>query len=120
MRLIWVALAHRFATSVSVLLPFFNLGDASELEALLEAAGFIDVTITARAYNVREPRSPQIIAPILASVGGCVPAVSTMGPDERAAVARAVEGDIGRALQTYVDGDEQVYRTAAHIALGRK
>lgn len=119
-QLIWEALAHRFATSVSILLPFFNLGDASELEALLEAARFTDVTITARAYTVREPRSPQIIAPILESVGGCVPAVSIMGPDERAAVARAVEGDIGRALQTYVEGDEQVYQTAAHIALGRK
>jgi SAM-dependent methyltransferase len=119
-QLIWEALAHRFATSVSVLLPFFNLGDASELEALLEAAGFTDVTITARSYNVREPRSAQIIAPILASVGGCVPVVRIMGPDERAAMAHAIECDIGRALQTYVEGDEQVYQTAAHIAMGRK
>jgi hypothetical protein len=118
--LIWESIARHLNTTTATLLPSFNLGDAGELRALLESAGFAEVTVIARSYTVREPRSPQFIARSLASVAGIVPAYAAMGMDERSALAQAVEDEIGPALQAYVEGDDQLYPLSVHIGLGRK
>ena len=119
-QLIWEAIARHLSTTTATLLPSFTLGDAGELRALLESAGFADVTVIARSYTVREPRSPQLIARLLASAAGLVPAYAAMGTEEQAALAQAVEREIDPALQNYIEGDEQLYPMSAHIALARK
>jgi ubiquinone/menaquinone biosynthesis C-methylase UbiE len=119
-RLLWEAIARHLHTTTATLLPSFNLGDASELRALLESAGFVDVTVIARSHTVREPRSAQLVARSLAGVTGIVPAYAAMGMAERSALAQAVQNEIGSALQAYVEGDEQLYPLSVHIGLGRK
>jgi ubiquinone/menaquinone biosynthesis C-methylase UbiE len=119
-RLIYEALARHMNTTPATLLPSFALGDAEELRALLDSAGFAEVTVTPRAYTVREPLGPQLIAPILAGLAGLVPAVAAMGTEERAALAQAIEGEIAPALQKYIEGDERLYPLSVHIALARK
>jgi ubiquinone/menaquinone biosynthesis C-methylase UbiE len=119
-QLIWEAMARHLNTTTASLLPSFTLGDAEELRGLLESAGFVDVTVRARPYTVREPRSPQLIARLLASAAGLVPAYAALGTEKRAALAQAIEGEIGAALENYVEGEEQLYPMSAHIALARK
>jgi len=119
-QLIWETIARHLNTTTATLLPSFTLGEAGELCALLESAGFADVIVTARSYTVREPRSPQLIARLLASVAGMVPAYAALGTEERTALAQTIEREIGLALQNYVEGDEQLYPLSTHIGLARK
>jgi SAM-dependent methyltransferase len=119
-QLIWEAIARHLNTTTAILLPSFTLGDVGELHALLEPAGFADPTVTARSCTVREPRSPQLIARLLGSAAGVVPACAALGTAERAALAQAVEREVGPALQPYVEGDEQLYPMSAHVAVARK
>jgi len=119
-QMIWETIARHLNTAVAILVPSFSLGDAGELRTLLESAGFADATVTARSHTVREPRSPQLVAQFLAGVAGLVPAYAAMGAEERAAVAQAVEREIGPALQNYIEGDEQLSPLSAHIGLARK
>lgn len=119
-QLIWGTIARELNTSISALTPAMSLGDAGELGGLLEAAGLADVTIVGRSHVVREPRNPQLIARIFASIASVVPAVGAMGTEERAAVAETVEREVGPALQNYVEGDEQLYPMSAHVALAYK
>lgn len=119
-QLIWGTIARHLNTPMAVLTPAMSLGDAGELCALLESAGFAEVTVVARSYTVREPRTPQLIARMLPSIAAVVPAFAAMGAEERAALAQAVENEIGPALAGYVEGEEQLYPMSTHIALARK
>jgi hypothetical protein len=107
-------------TATAILLPSFTLDDAGELRALHKAAGFADVTVTARSCTVREPRRPQLISRLLESAAGLVPDYAALGTEERAALAQAIERPIGPALQLYVEGDEQLYPMSAHVVVARK
>ena len=119
-QVIWEAIARHLNTTPAVLARQFSLGDAGELRALLESAGFADVTIVARSYTVRQPRNPQLIAQTLASLTAVLPALASFSEEERSAVAEAVEVEIGPARQAYVEGDEELYPTAFHIASAHK
>jgi len=119
-QVMWEAIARHLNTTTAILLPSFTLGDAGELCGLLAAAGFTDVTVTPRSYTVREPRNPELIARLLGSVAGLVPAYAALGPDERAALAQAVEREIDPLLEHYVEGNEQLYPMSAHVAVARK
>ena len=119
-RLLWEAIARHLNTTTATLLPSFNLGDADQLQALLESAGLTEVTVIARSHTVREPRHPQLVARSLAGVGGMLPAYAALGAEEQAAVAQAIQDDVGPALGAYVEGDEQLYPLSIHIGLGRK
>lgn len=83
---------------MAVLARQFSLGDAGALRALLRSAGFTDGTITVRSYTVRQPRNPQVIAQILASVTGFMPTLAALNMEERSALAQAVEHEIGPAV----------------------
>jgi len=119
-QLIWGTLAHHLNTTIAVLTPAMSLGDAGELRALLEAAGFADVTVVARSYTVREPYTPQLIARVFPSVAAVVPTFSAMSNEERAALAQKVQTEIDPALAKYVEGGEQLYPMSTHIAMARK
>jgi ubiquinone/menaquinone biosynthesis C-methylase UbiE len=119
-QIIWEAMARHLNTTVSAINPAVSLGDADELRALMESAGFAALTIAACSYTVRQPHNPQKIAQILASVTGCLPALAALSMEERASLAEAVEREIGPAFQKYLDGDEELYPMSAHIALARR
>jgi ubiquinone/menaquinone biosynthesis C-methylase UbiE len=119
-QIIWGAIARHLNTTVSAINPALSLGDAGELRALLESAGFSEVAIVARSHTVRQPRNPQLITQILASVSGFLPSLAALTKEERAALAQEVENEIAPAFQKYVEGDEELYPISAHIALARK
>lgn len=119
-QLIWGTMARHLNTSIAVLTPAMSLGDAGELRALLEGAGFSDITVTARSHTVREPYTPQLIARILPAVAGVLPAVAAMGTEERDTLAQVVQSELDPELAKYVEGNEQLYPMSAHIAMARK
>lgn len=119
-QIIWEAIARHLNTTVTAINPAVSLGDAVELCALLESAGFSGVTIDVCSYTVRQPASPSNVAQILASLGSMVPDLAALNTEERAEMARAVEAEIAPALQKYLDGDVELRPVSAHIALARK
>ncbi len=119
-RLIWESVSCHLNAPVSALVPSFNLGDAGELQALLEAAGYVDVAVSTHDHTVREPHNPQLISQILAGAAAFLPAVAAMKSDEREAVAASIQQAISPELEQFMDGDEQVYTRSAHIAQARK
>lgn len=119
-QIIWEAIARHLNTTPTALARQFSLGDAGELRALLESAGFADVTIVARCCTVRQPRNPHLIAQTLAGLRSVLPALASFSEGEGSTLAEAVELEIGPALQQYVEGDEELYPIAFHIALARK
>jgi len=119
--LIWGTIARHLNTTPEMLTPAFSLGSAEDLRRLLESAGFADVALFSCSGIVREPRNPQLITSILASLpGSVVPAFATMGMEERNSLAQAVESEIGLELQNYVEGDEQLYPMSFQVALAYK
>jgi ubiquinone/menaquinone biosynthesis C-methylase UbiE len=119
-KIIWEAIARHLNTTVTAINPAVSLGDAVELRALLESAGFSNVIIHVCSYTVRQPASPNNVAQILASVGSMNPGLAALNTEERAELARAVEAEIAPALQKYLDGDVELRPLSAHIALARK
>jgi ubiquinone/menaquinone biosynthesis C-methylase UbiE len=118
-QLIWGTLARHLNTTISAINSAMSLGDAGELHALLETAGFSGVTVVARSYTVREPYTPRLMARILTAVSW-LPAIAAMTSEERDALADAIQDEIDPVLANYVEGDEQLYPMSAHIALARK
>ncbi len=119
--LIWGTIARHLNTTPEMLTPAFSLANGEEFRRLLESAGFADVALFSRSGIVREPRNPQLIAGIMASLPSSVaPAFAAMGMEERTALAQAVESEIGPELQNYVEGDEQLYPMSVQIALAYK
>ena len=119
--LIWGTIARHLNTTPEMLTPAFSLGNAEVFRSLLESAGFADVALFSRSGIVREPRNPQIIAGMLASLpSNVVPAFAAIGMEERTRLAHAVESEIGPELQNYVERDEQLYPMSVQIALAYK
>jgi SAM-dependent methyltransferase len=119
--LVWGTIARHLNTTPEMLTPAFSLGNAETFRSLLESAGFADVALFSRSCVVREPRNPQLIAGIFASLpSSVVPALVAMGMEERNNLAQAVESEIGPGLQKYVEGDEQLYPMSVQVALAYK
>lgn len=118
--IIWGTIARHLDTPLTTLNPAFALGDTDEVRALLEGAGFSDVMVTPRSYTIRQPRNPNLISQIFTSVSGFLPKLAAMDEEQRAALAQAVEGEIGAAQQKYIEEEEELYPTTAQIFLARK
>lgn len=117
---VWGTIAHLLDTPLEAINPAFTLGDVEELRALLEEAGFSEVTTNARSYTIRQPHNPNLVAGIFSSCAGVLPKFAEMGEEERTALTQAAEAEINPARQKYIEGDEELYPTTAIIALARK
>ena len=119
--LLWGSIARHLKTTPEKLTPAWSLGNAEVFRNLLESGGFADVALFSCSGIVREPRNPQLIAVMLASLpSNVVPAFATMGREERNSLAHAVEREIGPGLQRYAEGDEQLYPMSFQVAMAYK
>lgn len=119
-KIIWESIARHLNTTVETINPALSLGNAEELVALLEVAGFSGVTITARTYTVRQPRNPQLISQIFATVSGFLSHIAALDDSQRSALAQVVTAEIEPDFQIYIEGDEEIYPSSTHIALAIK
>jgi 4-aminobutyrate aminotransferase len=119
--LLWGSFARHLKTTPEKLTPAWSLGNAEVFRNLIEPGGFADVALFSCSGIVREPRNPQLIAVMLASLpSNVVPAFATMGREERNSLAHAVEREIGPGLQRYAEGDEQLYPMSFQVAMAYK
>jgi ubiquinone/menaquinone biosynthesis C-methylase UbiE len=119
-KLLQEAVARRVHSTPAAIFPGNTLGDANELRALLSAAGFRDVSVTVQPLTVREPWDDALVEESLKAVAATLPMYAAMPPDELAALAQAVQAEIGPALEGFREGADMVHPLAAHIALGWK
>jgi SAM-dependent methyltransferase len=82
-QLIWGTMAQRLGVPAAVLAPQLSLGDPTELRALVDDAGFVDVSIVVRSYTVREPRSEHPIERFMPAMVNMVPALKAMSEEDR-------------------------------------
>jgi ubiquinone/menaquinone biosynthesis C-methylase UbiE len=91
----------------------FALGDAIQLRALVEEAGFRDADVRTMVETARFPSPEALVAYQLAATP-----LSTLGalPEE---AQRAVAQDVRAALQPYLHGGQLAVPMEAHLALAR-
>jgi ubiquinone/menaquinone biosynthesis C-methylase UbiE len=119
-RLLQEAVARRLNSTPAALFPGNVLGDAGELRALLSAAGLRDVSVAVQPLTVREPWDDALVEQSLKAVATVLPMYAAMPADELAALAQAVQTEIGPALEQFREGADMVHPLSAHIALGWK
>ena len=110
------ALARRVSTEAAAIMRApFALADAEQLRALVAAGGFRDITIESVAGTVRFPSISRFVQDYVrgSPLSGHVAKVS----DE---TRRALVGEVGDALISYVAGDELKFPIKAHLASARK
>jgi ubiquinone/menaquinone biosynthesis C-methylase UbiE len=96
----------------------FSLGDATELGALLRAAGFRNATVEPVVRTVRFP-SPQRFVRLSVLGAAAVPALGEMDAAARETLVEAVRGDTADALRPYEDGDALAFPLAVNVAEAR-
>jgi SAM-dependent methyltransferase len=119
-RLLQESIARHLNSTPGALFPGFTLGDAGELQWLLSSAGYGDVSVVQQSLTVREPWEGALVAQNLKAGAALLPAYAAMAPEELAALAQAVESEIGPELRSFVQGSDLVYPMSAHIAIGWK
>ena len=119
-QLMWETISRHLKTTPGALTPTFSLGYAGELRALLESAGFRDVTVTVCSFTVREPWTEHLVARTLSAVAAVVPNLAALIEREGTTLTQAIDAELAPALQQFVEGNEQLYPVSLHIALAHK
>lgn len=97
----------------------FALGGRDELRSVFTGAGFADVEIEVVRRTVRFPSPDLFLARFVTARTAGIAALQAISAEERATLITAVSADMAEPLRQYIDGDEVVYPTEAHILVGR-
>jgi SAM-dependent methyltransferase len=95
----------------------FSLGDADELRALLNDAGFGRVDITPKSMTVRFPSPDRFVQLTLLAGAAVIPALAEEA--SRAALVEAIAPEIEDITRRYRDGDTLAFPMPNHIAVAR-
>jgi ubiquinone/menaquinone biosynthesis C-methylase UbiE len=114
------SIARHMNSSPGAIFPGNVLGDEGEFRELLASAGYRDVSVIQQPLTVHEPWNDAMVDQTLKAVAAVLPMYAAMPPEELAALAQAVESEIGPALRRYKQGAELVYPMSAHIGTGWK
>ena len=108
----------RHLGSPSVFAPY-SLGEANELRALLDGAGFGDVTIEPATLTIRFPSREDFVHNGVLASAAVQPAFAQADEAARAALVSAVRRDVEATLRRYAEGEGLAFPMAAHIARAR-
>jgi hypothetical protein len=99
----------------------FSLGNAEELRALLEQAGFRGVTVEPLSMTARIPDGAGFVRLELSAAleFGAASALAGMGATKRAAALEAVHAEAEAAIRPYLDGGALVITPRTHVAHAR-
>lgn len=95
----------------------FSMGSAEELQALLEEAGFREVTIYSEEKEVRFPEPNRFITLTILSAAAVIPEFASIHESERAHLLEQVSHQIAPTLQKYIRGQEIAFPMFAHLAV---
>ena len=93
-----------------------SLGDAEELRALLDGAGFREVSIEPVVKTIRFASRDTYVRESLFASSAVLPELSKLDDAGHAALAAAIQEDVAPTLDEYADGDSLAFPMAAHIA----
>jgi ubiquinone/menaquinone biosynthesis C-methylase UbiE len=96
----------------------FSLGDADEVRALLEGAGFSDVTIETRTIDVRFAEADHFVERLESAYAAVIPQF-VEDPARFEAYLAAVADSSRDIVQQYREGDHVVTQMHTHITLAR-
>ena len=94
----------------------FSLGDADELRALLEGAGFRSVVVEPLSLTARFPDPAGFVRLQVLGVAAFAPAIAGMDAAAREATIAAVLAEAEAAVRPYVEDSALVIPTRAHVA----
>jgi ubiquinone/menaquinone biosynthesis C-methylase UbiE len=107
---------HLGVTVADVATPFL-LGSSSEVQAILEAAGFTHIRIVPETLTVRFPEPERFIELTMLAGAAVLPEFDVKDQAARAALFTAVRREAGPVAQRYRNGDCLRVPMSAHIAL---
>lgn len=111
--------ARHLNTSIDAVAgPAFAFGDAEELGALLDAAGFQRIKITPVSHTVRFPEPERFVMLTTLAAAAVIPEFSTMDEASRAALVQIVSREVDVTLHEYIEGDTVAFPMHAHMAVG--
>jgi len=113
------AMAHRLGVPVATLALAFSLGDAGELQDVLNSAGFQRVEIAAESLTIRFPSLDRFLSLSVRGAAAFIPAFAQLDEAARTALVEAVGSEIkgDLALRRYIEGDAVVIPMSAHVAV---
>jgi SAM-dependent methyltransferase len=101
---------------VPALAQIFALGDAAELRALLEGAGFRRIEIESVSITARFPNPAGFLAGEIDVDTAAIPSMQHLDTEARRAMTAAISGDMQAPLGAVTEGDHVVIPFHAHIA----
>jgi ubiquinone/menaquinone biosynthesis C-methylase UbiE len=97
----------------------FSFGDADQLRALLDEAGFRDIEIVQAVHNATFP-SIEVFAHVsLLGSGQPLPELATLNAAERAELLASVERDLRDSLAPYLNDGPLVFPMTMNVACAR-
>ncbi|HEY5803981.1 MAG TPA: methyltransferase domain-containing protein [Lysobacter sp.] len=106
-------------TGIPALAAPFELGDAEELEALLVAAGFRDISIQARAMPAVFPDPASFVAMEIDVIAAANPATQHLDARARADLTEAAESRMAGAVREQMHDGHVVVPMHSHLVLAR-
>ena len=97
----------------------FELGDAAELEALLAAAGFHDISIQARTMSAVFPDPQSFVAMEVDVIAAAVPATQHLDAKARVDLTEAAEARMAGTIREQLLDGRVVVPMHSHLVLAR-
>jgi SAM-dependent methyltransferase len=110
------ATASHLGAPVSAFDVSFSLGDAEELQALLEGVGFQRITVTPQSLKIRLPSPELFVQLTVTGAATSVPAFIQMDVSKRKALVEAVAREFEPVIPSYIQEGELVFSMHTHIA----
>lgn len=111
------ATARRLGANLAdVALPF-SLGDAEELRALLNGAGFQPVEVVPRSLDVHLPSPERFVQLTVLGAATSVPTFAQLDAAGRSALVESVSREVEAVAQRYHDGNKLTFPMFSHLAV---
>jgi len=109
--------ARHLGVPASALTLAFSMGDAEELRALFNAAGFQCVKIIAESLIVRFPLPERFVSLAVLAIAAVLPTFAQLDTAARSALVETVRQETETTLRRYIEGDSVAFPTSAYIAI---
>lgn len=100
------ATAHKLGANVSDFALSFSLGDAGELRALFQEAGFGRIEVAPRSLEIRLPSPERFVQLTVSGAATSVPAFMRLSPEARSELVEAIAGDLAPVIEGYIEDRE--------------
>lgn len=95
----------------------FALGDADELRALLDGAGFRDTTVDPLVRTVRFPSPAQFVRLSVLGAAAAVPDLARMDAASRGTLVDAIQGEVDDVLRPFTKDGALAFPMRANVAV---